>query len=81
MKYRTECEYRTSKYLNKALNGTMTGETTASSDAGIEQRPDRGGGNPWHQPRREIKIGQFKVGKLGGRSATMAKIWRAALAA
>jgi hypothetical protein len=29
----------------------------------------------------KIKKGQFKLGKLGGRTATMPEIWRAALAA
>ena len=29
----------------------------------------------------KIKKGQFKTGKLGGRTATMPEIWRAALAA
>jgi hypothetical protein len=29
----------------------------------------------------KIKKGQFKLGKLGGRRATMLEIWRAALAA
>ncbi len=29
----------------------------------------------------KIKKGQFKVGKLGERAATMPEIWRAALAA
>jgi hypothetical protein len=28
-----------------------------------------------------IKKGQFKIGKLGGSTATMPEIWRAALAA
>ena len=29
----------------------------------------------------KIKKGQFKLGKLGGRTATMPEIWHAALAA
>ena len=29
----------------------------------------------------KIKKGQFKIGKLGGRTATMLEIWQAALAA
>ena len=29
----------------------------------------------------KIKKGQFKIGKLGGRHATMAELWNAALAA
>jgi hypothetical protein len=29
----------------------------------------------------KIKKGQFKIGKLGGATATMPEIWRAALAA
>ena len=30
--------------------------------------------------REKIKKGQFKLGKLGGHTATMPKIWQAALA-
>jgi hypothetical protein len=33
-----------------------------------------------HQSQK-IKKGQFKLGKLGGRTATMPEIWQAALAA
>jgi hypothetical protein len=29
----------------------------------------------------KIKKGQFKIGKLGGRKATMPELWQAALAA
>ena len=29
----------------------------------------------------KIKKGQFKIGKLGGRQATMSEVWSAALAA
>jgi hypothetical protein len=31
--------------------------------------------------RNKIKKGQFKIGKLGGRTARMPEIWQAALAA
>jgi len=33
------------------------------------------------EPAEKFKKGQFKAGKLGGRSATMPEIWLAALAA
>jgi transposase-like protein len=73
---------RTSKYLNNAIEqdhrrvkqrlrpmlGLKSFPTAAVVIGGIELA-------------EKIKKGQFKVGKLGGRTATMPEIWRAALAA
>ena len=73
---------RTSKYLNNAIEQdhrrvkqrlrTMLGFKSFSTATvvigGIELA-------------EKIKKGQFKLGKLGGRTATMPEIWRAALAA
>jgi transposase-like protein len=70
---------RTSKYLNNAIEQDhrrvkqrlrpMLGfQTAAVVIGGIELA-------------EKIKKGQFKLGKLGGRTATMPEIWRAALAA
>jgi len=73
---------RTSKYLNNTLEqdhrrvkqrlrsmlGLKSIRTAAVVIRGIELA-------------EKIKKGQFKVGKLGGRTATMPEIWQAALAA
>ena len=73
---------RTSKYLNNTIEqdhrrvkqrlGPMLGlksfRTATVVIGGIELA-------------EKIKKGQFKIGKLGGRSATMPNIWQAALAA
>jgi transposase-like protein len=73
---------RTSKYLNNLIEqdhrrvkqrlGPMLGlksfRTAAVVIGGIELA-------------EKIKKGQFKIGKLGGRTATMPEVWQAALAA
>ena len=73
---------RTSKYLNNAIEqdhrrvkqrlrsilGLKSFHTAAVVIGGIELA-------------EKIKKGQFKLGKLGGRTATMPEIWQAALAA
>jgi transposase-like protein len=73
---------RTSKYLNNAIEqdhrrvkqrlrpmlGFKSFQTAAVVIGGIELA-------------EKIKKGQFKLGNLGGRTATMPEIWRAALAA
>ncbi len=73
---------RTSKYLNNIVEqdhrrikqrlrpmlGLKSFRTAARVISGIELA-------------EKIKKGQFKIGKLGGRGATMAEIWQAALAA
>jgi len=73
---------RTSKYLNNTVEqdhrrvkqrlrpmlGLKSFRTAARVISGIELA-------------EKIKKGQFKIGKLGGRSATMPEIWQAALAA
>jgi transposase-like protein len=73
---------RTSKYLNNAIEqdhrrvkqrlrpmlGLKSFPTAAVVIGGIELA-------------EKIKKGQFQLGKLGGRTATMPEIWRAALAA
>ena len=73
---------RTSKYLNNAIEqdhrrvkqrlrpmlGFKSFQTAAVVIGGIELA-------------EKIKKGQFKLGKLGGRTATMPEIWQAALAA
>ena len=73
---------RTSRYLNNAIEqdhrrvkqrlrpmlGFKGFQTAAIVIGGIELA-------------EKIKKGQFKLGKLGGRTTTMPEIWRAALAA
>jgi len=73
---------RTSKYLNNTVEqdhrrvkqrlrpmlGLKSFRTAARVISGIELA-------------EKIKKGQFKIGKLGGRGATMPQIWQAALAA
>jgi len=73
---------RTSKYLNNTIEqdhrrvkqrlrpmlGLKSFRTATVVIGGIELA-------------EKIKKGQFKIGKLGGRSATMPNIWQAALAA
>jgi len=73
---------RTSKYLNNIVEqdhrrvkqrlrpmlGLKSFRTAARVISGIELA-------------EKIKKGQFQIGKLGGRGATMAEIWQAALAA
>ena len=73
---------RTSKYLNNAIEqdhrrvkqrlrpmlGLKSFRTAAIVIGGIELA-------------EKIKKGQFKIGKLGGRTATMPEMWQAALAA
>jgi transposase-like protein len=73
---------RTSKYLNNAIEqdhrrvkqrlrpmlGLKSFRTAAVVISGIELA-------------EKIKKGQYKIGKLGGRTATMPAIWQAALAA
>jgi len=73
---------RTSKYLNNAIEqdhrrikqrlrpmlGLKSFQNAAVVIGGIELA-------------EKIKKGQFKLGKLGGRTATMPEIWQAALAA
>ena len=73
---------RTSKYLNNMIEpdhrrvkqplrpmlGLKSLRTAAVVIGGIELA-------------EKIKKGQFKIGKLGGRTATMPEIWQAALAA
>ena len=75
-------QVRSSKYLNNVIEqdhrrvkhrlGPMLGlkrfRTAAVVIGGIELA-------------EKIKKGQFKIGKLGGRTATMPEIWQAALAA
>jgi transposase-like protein len=73
---------RTSKYLNNTIEqdhrrvkqrlrpmlGLKSFRTATVVIGGIELA-------------EKIKKGQFKIGKLGGRSATIPNIWQAALAA
>ena len=75
-------QVQTSKYLNNAIEqdhrrvkqrlrpmlGLKSFRTAAAVISGIELA-------------ERIKKGQYKIGKLGGRTATMPTIWQAALAA
>jgi transposase-like protein len=63
-----EQDHRRVKQRLRPIRGLKTFRTAAVVIGGIELA-------------KKIKKGQFKVGKLGGRTARMPEIWQAALAA
>ncbi|MDQ2844617.1 MAG: hypothetical protein M3Y72_26950 [Acidobacteriota bacterium] len=73
---------RTSKYLNNRIEQDHRRVKQRLRRCGVEELPNGGGCHRWHRTGGEkIKKGQFKIGKLGGNTATMPEIWQAALAA
>jgi transposase-like protein len=63
-----EQDHRRVKQRLRPMLGLQSFRTAAVVTGGIELA-------------EKIKKGQFKIGKLGGRTATMPEIWQAALAA
>ena len=72
---------RSRKYLNKIIEQDPAREAPARPYAGTEEFPRAAVVISGMELAEKIKKGQFKIGKLGGPTATMPEIWRAAVAA
>src|SRR5215469_13888706 len=72
---------RSSKSEQHHRTGSPAREASTWPDAGTEEFPNGGVVIGGVELVEKIKKGQFKIGKLGGTTATMSEIWRAALAA
>ncbi len=70
---------RSSKYSIDLIESEN--QAAAEADVGAEELRNGESGNRRDRTGEKIKKGQFKMGKLGGPTATMPEIWRAALAA